>query len=98
MRARAPRRLHVPPLCRGSYFWKEHPRGLQWMLLVLAPALTVLESLVKLHLAASELFKHRKGGYWLQDVKDFFSEHGSVDKAQIWPAWRGKAAPLHSYS
>lgn len=42
------------------------------MLLVLAPALTVLESLVKLHLAASELFKHRKGGYWLQDVKRFF--------------------------
>lgn len=23
---------------RGSYFWKQHPRGLQWMLLVLLPA------------------------------------------------------------
>lgn len=46
---------------RGSYFWKRHPRGLQWMLLVLLPALTVLESLVELRLAASELFKHRKG-------------------------------------
>lgn len=57
------------------------------MLLVLVPALTVLESLVKLHLAVSELFKHRKGGYWLQEVSDFFSEHGSVEKAQIWPAW-----------
>lgn len=31
------------------------------MLLVLLPALTVLESLVELRLAASELFKHRKG-------------------------------------
>lgn len=58
------------------------------MLLVLEPALTVLESLVKLHLAASELFKHRNRGYWLQEVSDFFfSEHSSVKKAQIWPAW-----------
>lgn len=71
-KARVMRQLHVPPLCRGSYFWKQHPRGLQWMLLVLAPALTVLESLVKLHLAASQLFKHRKGGYWLQEVSDYF--------------------------
>lgn len=42
------------------------------MLLVPEPALTVLESLVKLHLAASELFKHRNRGYWLQEVSDFF--------------------------
>lgn len=65
------------------------------MLLVLMPALTVLESLVRLHLAASELFKHRKGGYWLQEVSDFFPEHGSVEKAQIWVLQRGEAASLH---
>lgn len=59
------------------------------MPLVLAPALTVSESLVKLHLAASELFKHRKAGYWLQEVSDSFSEHGLVKKAEIWPAWFG---------
>lgn len=41
-RAGATRQLHAQPLCSGSYFWKQHPRGLQWMLLVLAPALTWL--------------------------------------------------------
>lgn len=47
------------------------------MLLVLVPALTVLESLVKLHLAALELFKHRKGGLLVTGgFRDFFSEHG----------------------
>lgn len=85
-RAKATRQLHALPLRRGSYFWKQHPSGLQGMLLVLAPALTVLESLVKLHLAASELFKHRQGGYWLQEVSFFFSERSSVEKAQTWPA------------
>lgn len=42
------------------------------MLLVLLPALSALESLVELHLAASELFKHRKGGIAYRGVQIVF--------------------------
>lgn len=42
------------------------------MLLVLLPALSVLESLVELRLAASELFKHRKGVIAYRRVQIYF--------------------------
>jgi len=99
-RASATRQLPAPPLRRGSYFWKQHPRGLQWMLLVLAPALTVLESLVKLHLAASELFKHRKGGvigYRRFQIFFFLSTVWSR-KQRFGLAGSAPAAPSHQHA
>lgn len=51
------------------------------MLLVLVPARTDLESLVKLHLAALELLEHRKGGLLVTGgFRGFLSEHSSVGK------------------